>query len=46
MTGDDYIQGVNNLVLQRYAMLSFTYKLSSFGGGKAPPSRRGKIIRM
>ncbi|MCB7481532.1 outer membrane beta-barrel protein [Christiangramia sediminis] len=46
LVGDDYIQDVNNLVLQRYAMLSFTYKLSSFGGGKAPPRRGNGIIRM
>ena len=46
LVGDDYIQDVNNLVLQRYAMLSFTYKLSSFGGGKAPESRRGRMIRL
>lgn len=45
LVGDDYIQDVNNLVLQRYAMLSFTYKLSSFGGGKAPQGRN-RIIRM
>ena len=46
LVGDDYIQDVNNLVLQRYAMLSFTYKLSSFGGGKAPSRRGGRMIRM
>jgi len=46
LVDDDYIQDVNNLVLQRYAMLSFTYKLSSFGGGKAPESRRGRMIRL
>lgn len=45
--GDDYIQDVNNLILQRYGMLSFTYKLSSFGGGKAPQrGGRPRIIRM
>ena len=46
LVGDDYIQDVNNLVLQRYAMLSFTYKLSNFGGGKAPQRRGGRMIRM
>jgi len=46
LVGDDYIQDVNNLVLERYAMLSFTYKLSSFGGGKAPPRKRGRVIRL
>lgn len=35
--GDDFIQDTSNLILTRYAMLSFTYKLSSFGGGKMPP---------
>lgn len=34
--GDDFIQDTSNLILTRYAMLSFTYKLSSFGGGKMP----------
>ncbi len=34
--GDDYIQDTSNLILTRYAMLSFTYKISSFGGGKMP----------
>jgi len=46
LVGDDYIQDVNNLVLQRYAMLSFTYKISSFGGGKAPSRRGRRMIRM
>ena len=46
LVGDDYIQDVNNLVLKRYAMLSFTYKISSFGGEKAPPGKGGSgIIR-
>lgn len=46
IVGDDYIQDVNNLILKRYAMLSFTYKISSFGG--EGPQRRGgpRIIRM
>lgn len=47
IVGDDYIQDVNNLILQRYAMLSFTYKLSSFGGGKSPQGKGGpRFIRM
>ncbi|TBW28026.1 outer membrane beta-barrel protein [Gramella sp. KN1008] len=47
MVGDDYIQDVNNLILRRYGMLSFTYKFSSFGGGRAPQHRgRHRIIRM
>lgn len=46
MIGDDYIQDVNNLILTRYAMLSFTYKLSSFGGGQMPNSGgRGRYRR-
>ena len=47
LVGDDYIQDVNNLILQRYGMLSFTYKFSSFGGGKPDGGRGGRrIIRM
>ena len=45
LVGDDYIQDVNNLVLKRYGMLSFTYKFSSFGGDKAPPGKGNKIMR-
>ena len=30
--GDDYIQDTSRLILTRYAMLSFTYKISQFGG--------------
>lgn len=33
---DDYIRDSNNLILTRYAMLSFSYKLSSFGGRSRP----------
>ena len=33
MIGDDYIQDINSLILRRYFMLSFTYKLGNFGGG-------------
>ena len=29
-----YIQDVNNQVLQQYFMLTFTYKLKTFGKGK------------
>lgn len=38
-TGDDFIQDTDQLILQRYAMLSFTYKLDKFGG-KKPSNRR------
>ncbi len=30
--GDDFIQDTSNLILTRYAMLSFTYKFEKFGG--------------
>lgn len=33
-TGEDYIQNTQQLVLERYMMFSFTYKLSKFGGKK------------
>lgn len=33
-TGQDYIQNTQQLVLERYMMFSFTYKLSKFGGKK------------
>lgn len=38
VTGEDFIQDVNQLILQRYAMLSFTLKLSKFGGMKGAPN--------
>lgn len=37
--GDDFIQDTSNLILRRYAMLSFTYKLDKFGGGGGPQGR-------
>lgn len=43
-TGDDFIQDTDQLILQRYAMLSFTYKLDRFGG-KKPPSRGNRRYR-
>lgn len=43
-TGDDFIQDTDQLILQRYAMLSFTYKLDKFGG-KKPPNRGGGRYR-
>ncbi|MCH8535370.1 MAG: outer membrane beta-barrel protein [Flavobacteriaceae bacterium] len=38
VTGEDFIQDVNQLILQRYAMLSFTYKFSRFGGMDGAPN--------
>lgn len=38
--GNDFIQDTNSLILTQYAMLSFTYKLSNFGGAEMPDSRR------
>ncbi len=34
-TGEDYVQDTQDLVLKRYFMLSFTYKVSKFGGKKS-----------
>ena len=39
-TGDDFIQDTQELVLEQYFMLSFTYKMSKFGG-KDPNNKRG-----
>ena len=39
--GDDYIQDTQSLILTRYGMLSFTYKLSNFGGAEPPGRGRG-----
>ncbi|SFD33747.1 Outer membrane receptor proteins, mostly Fe transport [Chitinophaga sp. CF118] len=43
-TGENYIQDVQNMVLQRYFMLSFTYFLNKFGGSEkrrdGPPGMR------
>ncbi|MFO7744467.1 MAG: outer membrane beta-barrel protein [Psychroflexus sp.] len=38
-TGDDFVQDTDQLILERYFMLSFTYKFSKFGG-KDPNSKR------
>jgi len=38
-TGEDFIQDTQELVLEQYFMLSFTYKLSKFGG-KDPNKKR------
>ncbi|WP_424493196.1 outer membrane beta-barrel protein [Salinimicrobium sp. GXAS 041] len=44
-TGDNYVQDTQELILEQYFMLSFTLKLSKFGG-KDPNRRRGGVIRM
>jgi hypothetical protein len=38
-SGEDYVQDTQELILERYFMLSFTYKMSKFGG--KDPNRRG-----
>ena len=38
-TGEDYVQDTEELILEQYVMLSFTYKLSKFGG--KDPNRKG-----
>lgn len=45
MVGNDFVQDTQSLILRRYAMLSFTYKLSKFGG-KDPNAAGGMMIRM
>ncbi|MCM4159548.1 TonB-dependent receptor [Antarcticibacterium flavum] len=45
IVGDDFIQDTQNLILRRYAMLSFTYKLSKFGG-KDPNQSGRRMMRM
>ena len=39
ITGDDFIQNTEELVLERYLMLSFTWKFSKFGG--KDPNKNG-----
>ncbi len=39
VTGDDFIQDTQELVLERYLMFSFTYKFSKFGG--KDPNKKG-----
>ncbi len=47
IVGNDFIQDTQNLVLQQYAMLSFTYKISNFGGAPGPgQGRPGGPVRM
>jgi len=41
--GDDYIQDTRSLILTRYAMLSFTYKVGNFGGSTPGESRRRRF---
>ncbi len=43
--GDDFIQDTQNLILRRYGMLSFTYKISKFGG-KDPNDGGTRFRRM
>src|SRR5690606_26832261 len=40
--GDDFIQDVRSLILTRYAMLSFTYKINNMGGSSHSEGRRGR----
>lgn len=40
-TGDDFVQDTDQLILERYFMLSFTYKFSKFGG-KDPNNKRNR----
>ena len=39
--GEDYVQDTQELILEQYFMVSFTYKISRFGG-KDPNKGRGK----
>jgi len=41
--GDDYIQDTRSLILKRYAMLSFTYKIGNFGGSPSGEGRRRRL---
>lgn len=41
IAGQDFVQNTEELILEQYFMLSFTYKLSKFGG-KDPNQRRGR----
>ncbi len=40
MIGEDYVQDTQELILEQYYMLSFTYKLSKFGGKDPNRMRR------
>lgn len=39
-TGDDFVQDTDQLILERYFMVSFTYKFSKFGGKDPNNNRR------
>ncbi|MCK7560199.1 outer membrane beta-barrel family protein [Chitinophaga sedimenti] len=39
----DYIEDVQTMIVQQYFMLSFTYNISSFGGGAAPARKAGSM---
>lgn len=41
--GQDYVQDTQQLILEQYFMLSFTYKLSKFGG--KDPNENGRRMR-
>ncbi|MBB4117908.1 hypothetical protein GGR32_000180 [Mesonia hippocampi] len=46
-TGQDYVQDTEQLVLEQYIMLSFTYKFNKFAGSKtSPPSKRNRRYRI
>ena len=45
-TGQDFVQDRQELILEQYFMLSFTYKLSKFGGKDPNGGRGSRIIRM
>ena len=44
ITGQDFVQDTQELILEQYFMLSFTYKLSKFGG-KDPNQRGSRMMR-
>lgn len=46
MVGNDFIQDIQSLVLQQYAMLSFTYKISKFGGKDPNSGGPMRMMRM
>ncbi|MCC4212891.1 hypothetical protein [Leeuwenhoekiella parthenopeia] len=41
ITGEDFVQDTNSLILTQYAMLSFTYRLKSFVGASQNRGRGG-----